>query len=138
MSGIVWFALHMFSSLFLFLCIPLPFLFYAARLDEGERLRRILLNAYRFIFMGAHLALVLLIATGIGLVNDWSDPWIWLVLVITVAIGSSLGFSAKSVRLLRENFANKEAQTQLRYASLVLCASIIAMFAVKYGVYFID
>lgn len=138
MSDIVWFAIHMFSSLFLFLCIPLPFLFYAARLDEGERLRRVLLNAYRFIFIGAHLALVLLIATGFGLVTDWRDPWIWLVLFITVAIGSSLGFSTKAVRLLRTDFTNKEAQTQLRHASLILCASIIAMFVVKYGVYFID
>ncbi len=132
-SQIILFATHMFSSLVLFLCIPFPFLYYAARLEEGGRFKEKLLNIYRVLFVFAHIGFVLLIATGIPLVFNWGSWWTWGVVVLTLAIGVSLGITSKSLRLMKKGDINVE--DSLRKASLILAISIGAMFLLKYSRY---
>lgn len=136
MIDIIIFSAHMFSSLFLFLCMPLPFLFYAAR-KEGGRFKEVLLKAYRVIFVFAHGALFVLIATGVPLIRDWTSGWTWFVVVVTLVMGASLGITAKAVRKLKEGADDEERQTLLlRQSSILLTSAIFVMFALKYGVYF--
>ncbi|GAF23520.1 hypothetical protein JCM19047_3344 [Bacillus sp. JCM 19047] len=133
-SQIVLFATHMFTSIVLFLCIPLPFLYYAARLDDGERFKARLIKSYRVILVIAHVGLLLLIATGIPLLFDWASWWTWGVIIVTLIIGASLGITSKCLRLI--NNGDFDYEQPFRKASLLLAISIGAMFLLKYSRYF--
>ncbi|MFS0786927.1 hypothetical protein ABC345_11150 [Shouchella sp. 1P09AA] len=133
MSQIILFATHMFSSIVLFLCMPFPFLYYAARLEEGGRFKEGLINFYRVLFVFAHIGLLMLIATGIPLVFNWGSWWTWGVVALTLVIGVSLGITSKSLRLMKKGDEN--AEEPLRKASLILAISIGAMFLLKYSRY---
>ncbi|AIC94731.1 hypothetical protein BleG1_2153 [Shouchella lehensis G1] len=132
-SQIVLFATHMFTSIVLFLCIPLPFLYYAARLDDGERFKMRLIKVYRVILVIAHIGLLLLIATGIPLLVEWRSWWTWGVVLLTLVIGASLGITSKSLRLMASG--EQEYEKPFRKASLLLAFSIGAMFLLKYSRY---
>ncbi|MBP3952830.1 hypothetical protein [Bacillus suaedae] len=139
MTYIISYGVHLLFSVFFFLLIPLPYLIKGS-LDEIERFQ-LLLKIYKPIIAGAHIGVIVSLATGIFLAESWLSIWFAAVTIIWLAISAFLGITAKQMRILSEQIEagtkmTQETITACKQSSLLLMVTIIIMFALKVLRYF--
>ncbi|WP_017727439.1 hypothetical protein [Halalkalibacterium ligniniphilum] len=131
---LISYGFHLLVSLIFFLLIPLPYLIKGSLLDN-EKAFQTLLKVYKRILWIAHGALIVALVSGLIMVSEWTDPWLWVVILIWLALGAFLGLTAKKVRLILEAYEKSEEPSehvdQLKLYSFLLMLAILSMFTVK-------
>lgn len=132
---IISYALHLLIVIPFFLLLPLPVMIRSTEAEKNNKSLLKVLKSYKVILMVAHGALVIALVTGLILRLELS-VWVVGVVLLWVAIGAFLGFTAKFVRLSLEALNDgKKPEDSLQKAkmySFLLTISISIMFVVKY------
>ncbi|WP_096199549.1 hypothetical protein [Bacillus sp. FJAT-45350] len=132
---LISYGLHLLITLIFFVLIPLPIIIKAWSAEDNKKVARVL-RIYKVVIMIAHGALIVALVTGLILHFDLTSLWIWVVILLWVAIGAYLGLTAKYVRmtleLLDKNEPHKESLQKTMTYSVCLMLGIISMFVLKY------
>ena len=135
MAYLVSFGLHLLTAFVFFILIPLPVLLKAMNAEGAKALKK-LLHFYKIILWLAHGALIVTLVTGLIMHFNFASFWLWVVLILWIAIGAYLGLSAKYLRICLEHLdkgvSYEEALTKLQVYSVCLMLGIVAMFVIKY------
>lgn len=135
---ILSYVLHLLVALVFFILLPLPVIIRATSAEGQEQLRKVL-RIYKVVLLLGHGALIVSVITGLILRFEFS-LWMATVLLIWIVIGAYLGLTAKYVRMsleaITQNNSYEEEIQKARLFSMLLTLGIIAMFIMKFAIYF--
>lgn len=132
---IISYALHLLIIIPFFILLPFPMFIRGHELQSNLTSLVKILKFYKVILLVAHIALVIALVTGLILRFQFS-LWVTGVIIIWIAIGAFLGYTAKYVQLLLDEIASKkktlESLEGTKKYSRLLTIAIASMFVLKY------
>mgnify|MGYP001249733115 CR=1 FL=1 len=127
------YGIHSFSALVFAILLLLPFqALRMRRMSPGRMFSS--LKPWKWLLQLAHVFLIISLVTGLLLRPNHASTWFWVVILVFILLGASLGFTAKALRQVMDTAKNKQPQREqlqkLTRASLLLAAFILVMLLI--------